>query len=349
MHPATAPPLPRRPARPRSGPPARSQRVRAGAPARLPTPLAVLLTAALLALPPLLLGVTAPSAAADERPRGVWPLQPRPVVAARFDPPTSTWGAGHRGVDLVGHPVAVVRTALPGTVRFTGTIAGRGVVVVGHGDTRTTYEPVRATVSVGDAVTAGQPIGLLEVGGSHCFPTACLHWGWLRGETYLDPLLLVGAVPVRLLPPGGLAPAGPVPSSLTSRGLPASPTLLATGAATGAHLASRNRRPPRHSSLSRAPLPVETRLPARRLAPPCPPSRASLPAESRPLPAESRPPARQVPPPCPSIGAPLPGSGTPESPVARRRAQLDASAGATQRGVRRGGGPGGRPCGAARC
>jgi hypothetical protein len=186
----------------------------------------VLLAVLLSVLPPLLLGVPAPPAGADERPHGVWPLQPSPAVVARFDPPDSTWGAGHRGVDLAGHPVAVVRTALPGTVRFTGTIAGRGVVVVGHGDTRTTYEPVRATVSVGDVVAAGQPVGLLEVGGSHCFPAACLHWGWLRGETYLDPLLLVGAVPVRLLPPGGASPPGGtrpgslLPGSLHLGGLP---------------------------------------------------------------------------------------------------------------------------------
>ncbi|MET1059413.1 MAG: M23 family metallopeptidase [Nocardioides sp.] len=151
----------------------------------------------------------ASGASLDETPHGEWPLAPRPAVAARFDPPDSRWGAGHRGVDLVGHPVAIVRSALPGTVRFAGRIAGRGVVVVGHGGTRTTYEPVRATVRVGDAVAAGSPIGRLEVGGSHCFPAACLHWGWLRGEVYLDPLALVGSRPVRLLPPEGLPPGRP--------------------------------------------------------------------------------------------------------------------------------------------
>ena len=141
-------------------------------------------------------------------------------MAARFDPPASRWGPGHRGVDLVGHPVATVRSALPGTVRFAGRIAGRGVVVVGHGATRTTYEPVRATVTVGDRVAAGAPIGLLEVAGSHCFPAACLHWGWLRGTVYLDPLTLVGALPVRLVPPDGPAQgpaerprAGPTPGT----------------------------------------------------------------------------------------------------------------------------------------
>jgi murein DD-endopeptidase MepM/ murein hydrolase activator NlpD len=132
-------------------------------------------------------------------------------------------------VDLAAHPVATVRSALPGTVRFTGTIAGRGVVVVGHGGTRTTYEPVRATVSVGDRVDAGRPIGVLEVAGSHCFPVACLHWGWLRGDTYLDPLLLVGAAPVRLLPQAGLTRGASTGRRSTTT--PASP--LAVGAALG--------------------------------------------------------------------------------------------------------------------
>ena len=181
----------------------------------------ILLTA-LLTLTGPLLGAAAPASGRgpDETPRGEWPLAPRPVVAARFDPPDTRWGAGHRGVDLVGHPVATVRSSLRGTVRFAGRIAGRGVVVVGHGATRTTYEPVRATVGVGDEVAAGAPIGLLEAGGSHCFPAACLHWGWLRGDVYLDPLTLVGDQPVRLLPPGGL-PAGPGPPAApaTGRGL----------------------------------------------------------------------------------------------------------------------------------
>jgi hypothetical protein len=83
---------------------------------------------------------------------------------------------------------------------FAGRIAGRGVVVVGHGATRTTYEPVAASVAVGSALAAGDVIGVLELPGSHCFPRACLHWGWIAGDTYLDPLRLVGAGPVRLLP-----------------------------------------------------------------------------------------------------------------------------------------------------
>lgn len=153
---------------------------------------------------------------ADTDPVGDWPLRPAPEVVAGFDPPVSTWGAGHRGVDLLGSAGTPVRAALPGTVTFVGSIAGRGVVTVDHGQTRTTYEPVSASVRRDDPVSGGDVIGTLDVPGSHCFPRACLHWGWLRGETYLDPLDLVGAGPVRLLPLDGL----PVPPSPAS---PASP------------------------------------------------------------------------------------------------------------------------------
>jgi murein DD-endopeptidase MepM/ murein hydrolase activator NlpD len=133
-------------------------------------------------------------------PVGVWPLQPRPAVVRAFDPPDVPFGSGHRGVDLLGSPGQQVHSALSGRVTYAGRLAGRGVVVVDHGNTRTTYEPVRASVHVGDLVLSGQPLGVLEPFASHCSPRACLHWGWIRGDTYLDPLLLVGGGPIRLLP-----------------------------------------------------------------------------------------------------------------------------------------------------
>jgi murein DD-endopeptidase MepM/ murein hydrolase activator NlpD len=142
----------------------------------------------------------APSAASSSDPMGEWPLRPEPEVVHGFDPPADPWGAGHRGVDLAGRAGQRVRAALAGRVTFAGRLAGRGVVTVAHGETRTTYEPVSPLVPVGARVEAGQPIGRLELPLGHCFPAACLHWGWLRGDTYLDPLRLVGAGPVRLLP-----------------------------------------------------------------------------------------------------------------------------------------------------
>ena len=146
---------------------------------------------------------------AEVDPAGEWPLRPTPEVVAGFDPPASTWGAGHRGVDLLGVPGQRVHAALAGRVSFVGSIAGRGVVTVDHGATRTTYEPIASTLATGDELARGDVLGTLTLPGSHCFPRACLHWGWIRGETYLDPLRLVGASPVRLLPLAGLPDLAP--------------------------------------------------------------------------------------------------------------------------------------------
>jgi len=184
----------------------------------------------------LLLGALwppAPASADGTDPVGVWPLVPQPEVVRGFDPPDDPWGAGHRGVDLLGSPGQPVRSALPGTVSWAGVLAGRGVVVVDHGGTRTTYEPVDATVSVGDRVAAGDRLGRLSPVGSHCPPRTCLHWGWIRGETYLDPLRLVGAGPVRLLPlwrdePAPLLPYARWFAPITLAGAPAG-TPVATG------------------------------------------------------------------------------------------------------------------------
>lgn len=131
--------------------------------------------------------------------QGVWPLDPRPDVVSGFDPPTAPWLPGHRGVDLLGQAGQSVRTSLAGTVSFAGPLAGRGVVVVDHGATRTTYEPVSASVGIGELVSRGEVIGTLQRASSHCFPRACLHWGLRRGDDYLNPLTLVGAGPIRLL------------------------------------------------------------------------------------------------------------------------------------------------------
>ena len=85
---------------------------------------------------------------------------------------------------------------------FAGLLAGRGVVVVDHGDTRTTYEPVERhrrrsahAVAAGDRdrPPASSPARTASRGPA-CTGAGC------AGETYLDPLGLVGAGPVRLLP-----------------------------------------------------------------------------------------------------------------------------------------------------
>src|SRR6478672_1574117 len=165
---------------------------------------ALLLTTLFLTSPLLVAPSGAESTPAPAR-DGVWPLSPRPQVVEGFDPPETRWGAGHRGVDLLGHVGQQVHTSLGGTVTFAAPLAGRGVVVVDHGGLRTTYEPVSASVSVGDVVARGAVIGTLQRSSSHCFPRVCLHWGLLRADTYLNPLSLVGAGPIRLLPRAGPA------------------------------------------------------------------------------------------------------------------------------------------------
>jgi len=181
--------------------------------------LAILLATLLLAIPSL----AAPSAA-ESRPTpardGVWPLSPRPQVVEGFDPPATRWGAGHRGVDLLGRVGQPVHSSLGGTVTFAAPLAGRGVVVVDHGGVRTTYEPVSASVAVGEVLARGAMIGTLQRASSHCFPRACLHWGLLRGDAYLNPLTLVGAGPVRLLPLAGSLPSSPSPSTFLATGGP---------------------------------------------------------------------------------------------------------------------------------
>jgi hypothetical protein len=131
-------------------------------------------------------------------------------VVRAFDPPAQRWAAGHRGVDLLARDGAVVRAAGAGSVTFAGPIAGRGVVVVTHDDgTRTTYEPVTATVTRGDRVRAGDALGRLSAASSHCLPLACLHWGRRRGDVYLDPMLLLRRGRARLLPVWAASRDGP--------------------------------------------------------------------------------------------------------------------------------------------
>lgn len=158
------------------------------------------LTTPLLALSLVLASSATPTTSgADTPPVPVWPLEPRGEVVAGFDPPDAVWDSGHRGVDVSGTVGQQVLASRAGVVAVAGSVAGKPVLVVRHGGTRTTYEPVAATVQVGTPVTAGQPVGRLVVEHSHCFPAACLHWGLRRGEEYLDPL---AGFPrgVRLLP-----------------------------------------------------------------------------------------------------------------------------------------------------
>lgn len=164
-----------------------------------------------------------PDAPPTPRIARTWPVGTRPLVLRTWEPPPTPYARGHRGVDLAATPGAPVRAVAPGKVHFAGRVAGRGVVSVeltgtGTPPLRTTYEPVTATVEKGAEVTAGETVGTVETGGAHC-TTTCVHWGLLRGDTYLDPLTLLPPWllhrgPSRLLPVQGVPlpqPAGARP------------------------------------------------------------------------------------------------------------------------------------------
>lgn len=146
---------------------------------------------------------TAPlPAQANDRNAG-WVLPTNQSKTSRpFEPPAQNWLAGHRGVDYRGSAGEQVYSAGNGVVVFAADLAGKGVVVISHGLVRTTYEPLTALVEVGEQVIAGQIIGTLAPGISHCANLEtvwCLHWGAIRDGKYLNPLLLIYPR-VRLLP-----------------------------------------------------------------------------------------------------------------------------------------------------
>lgn len=153
-----------------------------------------------------LLGPTAAVAepAVPPPPGALWsrPLSEGEVTRP-FEAPASPYGPGHRGIDLAASPGVPVLAAGDGVVAFAGMVAGRPVVSIDHpGGLRTTYEPVDPAVGAGQPVARGSPIGTVIAGHDGCPSAACLHWGLRRGETYLDPLLLLRPPHVRLLPPG---------------------------------------------------------------------------------------------------------------------------------------------------
>lgn len=161
-----------------------------------------------LVLAALLVIALLPASARAESTRWRWPLPAPHTVLAPFEAPAHRYGPGHRGIDIAaGSPGAQVRAVAAGTVRFSGRVAGRGVVSVQHADGLiSTYEPVVGAVEVGSPVAAGAVLGALGSPSelSHCSGTPCLHLGARRGEGYVDPLLLLGGHgPSVLLPWGG--------------------------------------------------------------------------------------------------------------------------------------------------
>ncbi|MFC7105386.1 peptidoglycan DD-metalloendopeptidase family protein [Nonomuraea rubra] len=161
-----------------------------------------------------------------------WPLDGTPRILRPFTPPPEPWLAGHRGIDLAAPADTPVLAAGPGTIRFAGPVAGKGVITIDHeGGLRTTYLPVTASVRRGQPITPGAKLGVLEPSKHHC-EESCLHWGLRRGTSYLNPLQLLGHAPTRLLPfwpPPQRTPTTPQPRTAARVPTPATTPAIPPG------------------------------------------------------------------------------------------------------------------------
>ncbi|WIB76214.1 M23 family metallopeptidase [Curtobacterium sp. MCPF17_002] len=116
----------------------------------------------------------------------VWPTGTR-VVVRPWDAPADDYSAGHRGLDV---PAALGTAAVAvddGTVAFAGSVGGRQVVTVDHGDGLvSTLDSISPKVAAGDVVEQGDEVGAVAVG--HC-PAAvpCLHLGARIDGRYVNP------------------------------------------------------------------------------------------------------------------------------------------------------------------
>lgn len=144
------------------------------------------------ALVALVLVAAVPAASTAET--GYVPPVAGPLVDG-WDPPSSRYGPGNRGVDLAAAPGEAVRASASGTVTFAGRIGSAIHVVVLHDDgLRTSYSFLAATT-----VRRGEHVEQGDVVGRAAGP---VHFGVRAGDEYLDPMSVLGGGPpaVHLVP-----------------------------------------------------------------------------------------------------------------------------------------------------
>jgi murein DD-endopeptidase MepM/ murein hydrolase activator NlpD len=141
--------------------------------------------------------VLAPSAAEPARAAGDWAWPVVGPVIRGFDPPASTFGSGHRGIDIAAGVGFPVRAPAAGKVSFAGPVGGRLFLTIDHGaGLESTYSWLDALIARrGDPVSRGQLIG--RSGSGH--PGAGvphLHFGVKLLDVYVDPLDYLGPAEV---------------------------------------------------------------------------------------------------------------------------------------------------------
>lgn len=140
------------------------------------------------------------SAEENEPLRWRWPVAGSHLVLEQYRAPAHAYGAGHRGVDLSASIGAVVVAPADGIVAFRGTVVDRPLLTIRHaGGLVTTFEPLRSDLAPGGAVTAGQEIGAVALGGHTT--AGALHVGVRRDGGYINPMLLFGEVSRAILLP----------------------------------------------------------------------------------------------------------------------------------------------------
>ena len=103
-----------------------------------------------------------------------------------FRPPAHIGGAGNRGLEYATSENQVVAAAAVGYVLFAGSVAGRKVITIAHGDgVRTTYSGLREIwVVEGETVNQQSAIARANTG---------FHFGARVNDHYLDPQILIDA------------------------------------------------------------------------------------------------------------------------------------------------------------
>ncbi|ODT41561.1 MAG: peptidase M23 [Microbacterium sp. SCN 70-200] len=144
-------------------------------------------------------GIHSSSAVAGVGSAWQWPIAP-PRIVAPFVAPAHEYGPGHRGIDLAAPEGSDVHSPAPGVVAFAGSVAGRGVITVDHGDGLvSTFEPVVPGLAIGTVVDAGAVVGTVASGGHT--PADAVHFGVREYGEYINPMLLLGGIERAVLLP----------------------------------------------------------------------------------------------------------------------------------------------------
>jgi murein DD-endopeptidase MepM/ murein hydrolase activator NlpD len=120
-----------------------------------------------------------------------WPVV-GPVIRP-FDPPSSPYGAGHRGIDIAASVGTVVTAPAAGRVAFAGPVGGHLFLTIDHGGgVESAYSWLSSLlVRRGDVVVGGTPIATTGWGHpASLVPT--LHMGVRIDDVYVDPMALLG-------------------------------------------------------------------------------------------------------------------------------------------------------------